>query len=92
MDVTNNVATMSVKTFSISMAERAYQQARDEAERAGVSMSAWMTRAAREKIQRDAAAPIAEADRRTGQAWADWTEANAGDFPAHGPDDAGAGS
>jgi hypothetical protein len=83
---------MSVKTFSISMAERAYQQAREEAERAGVSMSAWMTRAAREKIQRDAAAPIAEADRRTGHAWADWTEANAGDFPAHGPEDAGGGS
>ena len=42
---------MSVKTFSISMGERAYRQAR------------------------------AEADRRTGHDWADWTEANAGDFP-----------
>ena len=46
---------MSVKTFSISMGERAYRQARAEADRAGLSMSAWMTRAAREKIQRDAA-------------------------------------
>jgi hypothetical protein len=44
-------------------------------------MSAWMTRAAREKIQRDAASVIAEADRRTGHDWAEWTEANAGDFP-----------
>ncbi len=76
---------MSVKTFSISMAERADRQARQEAARAGVSMSAWMTRAAREKIQRDAAAPIAEADQRTGQEWADWAEGNAGDFPAAGP-------
>ena len=46
---------MSVKTFSISMGERAYRQARAEADRAGLSMSAWMTRAAREKTQRDAA-------------------------------------
>ena len=75
---------MSVKTFSISMAERAYRQAREEAKRAGVSMSAWMTRAAREKLQRDAAASIAEADARTGHDWADWSEANAGDFPGHG--------
>jgi hypothetical protein len=44
-------------------------------------MSAWMTRAAREKIQRDAAAVIAEADRETGHAWAEWAEANTGDFP-----------
>ena len=72
---------MSVKTFSISMGERAYRQARAEADRAGLSMSAWMTRAAREKIQRDAASAIAEADRVTGHDWADWTEANAGDFP-----------
>ena len=78
---------MSVKTFSISMAERAYRQARKEAERAGVSMSAWMTRAAREKIQRDAATPVAEADLRAGHDWADWGDANAGDFPAGGPGD-----
>ena len=83
---------MSVKTFSISMAERAYQLAREEAERAGVSMSAWMTRAAREKIQRDAAASIAEADQRTGHAWADWAEANAGDFPPRGPGQGRGGS
>ena len=49
---------MSVKTFSISMGERAYRQARAEADRAGLSMSAWMTRAAREKTQRDAASAI----------------------------------
>ncbi len=75
---------MSVKTFSISMGERAYQQAKTEAERAGLSMSAWLTRAAREKVQRDAAGLIAEADRRTGHAWAEWAEANAGDFPGPG--------
>ncbi len=44
-------------------------------------MSAWMTRAAREKIQRDAASAAAEADRRTGHDWAEWTEANAREFP-----------
>lgn len=43
-------------------------------------MSAWMTRAAREKIQRDAAVHVAEADRRTDDAWAEWTEANERDF------------
>jgi hypothetical protein len=73
--------SMAVKTFSISMGERAFRQAKAEADRAGLSMSAWMTRAAREKIQRDAAAAIAEADRETGHAWAEWAEANAGDFP-----------
>jgi hypothetical protein len=72
---------MPVKTFSISMGERAFRQAKSEADRAGLSMSAWMTRAAREKIQRDAATAIAEADRETGHAWAEWAEANAGDFP-----------
>lgn len=72
---------MSVKTFSISMGERAYRQARAEADRAGLSMSAWMTRAAREKTQRDAAGAIAEADRITGHDWADWTETNVHDFP-----------
>ena len=84
--------SMAVKTFSISMGERAYRQARAEADRAGLTMSAWMTRAAREKIQRDAAARIAEADQRTGHAWADWAEANAGDFPARGPGEGGGGS
>jgi hypothetical protein len=72
---------MSVKTFSISMGERAYRQARAEADRAGLTMSAWMTRAAREKIQRDAASAIAEVDKVSGHDWADWTEANARDFP-----------
>jgi hypothetical protein len=72
---------MAVKTLSISMGERAFRQARAEADRAGLSMSAWMTRAAREKIQRDAATAIAADDRETGHAWADWAEANTGDFP-----------
>jgi hypothetical protein len=72
---------MSVKTFSISMGERAYRQARAEADRAGLTMSAWMTRAAREKIQRDAASAIAEVDKLTGQDWVEWTEDNSGDFP-----------
>ncbi len=75
---------MSVRTFSISMGERAYRHAKIEAERAGLSMSAWMTRAAREKVQRDAAGPIAEADRLTGHAWAEWAESNTGDFPGPG--------
>lgn len=82
---------VSVKIFSISMAERAYRQAREEARRAGVSLSAWMTRAAREKLQRDAAASIAEADRRTGPDWADWAEANSGDFSGPGRADDGDG-
>jgi hypothetical protein len=80
-NVVANVLNMPVKTFSISMGERAFRQAKAEADRAGLSMSAWMTRAAREKIQRDAATAIATADRETGHAWAEWTEANAGDFP-----------
>ena len=75
---------MPEKTFSISMGERAYRQAKTEADRTGLSMSAWMTRAAREKVQRDAAGPIVEADQRTGHAWAEWAEANAGDFPGPG--------
>jgi hypothetical protein len=80
-NVVVNLMNMSVKTFSISMGERAFRQARAEADRAGLSMSAWMTRAAREKIQRDAATSIAEADRETGHAWAEWSDANTGDFP-----------
>lgn len=79
---------MPVRTFSISMGERAYRQAKIEAERAGLSMSAWMARAAREKVQRDAADAIAEVDRRSGHAWAQWAEANAGDFRPSGPDKA----
>lgn len=71
---------MPVKTFSISMDERAYRQVKAEADRTGVSVSAWMTRAAREKVQRDAAVPVAEADRRTAHAWVGWTEMNERDF------------
>ena len=71
---------MAVKTFSISMADRAYRQARAEADRAGITMSAWMATAAREKIQRDAATAVADADRSAGHAWADWAEASERDF------------
>ena len=71
---------MAVKTFSISMDERTYRQAKAAAERAGLPMSAWMSRSAREKVQRDAAATVAELDRGTGHAWAVWTEASEQDF------------
>ncbi len=43
-------------------------------------MSAWMSRSAREKVQRDAAATVAELDRGTGHAWAAWAEAIEQDF------------
>ena len=52
------------------------------ADRAGVPMSTWMPRSAREKVQRDAAVPVAELDAGTGQAWVAWTEASERDFPA----------
>lgn len=71
---------MAVKTFSISMDERTYRQAKAEADRAGLPMSAWMSRCAREKVQRDAAASVAEFDRGTDQAWMFWTEASEQDF------------
>lgn len=71
---------MTVRTFSISMDERVYRQAKGAADRAGTSVSGWMSRAAREKLQRDAAAAVAEADRRTGGIWADWAEASEREF------------
>ena len=71
---------MAVKTISISMDERTYRQAKAAAERAGVPMSAWMSRSAREKVQRDAATTVAELDRGTGHAWAAWAEASEEDF------------
>lgn len=80
---------MTVKTFSISMDESGYEQAKAQAARAGLSMSAWMTRAAREKVQRAAAASVAEFDRLTSDAWAQWTEASERDF---GAPDAGQGA
>jgi hypothetical protein len=80
---------MSVKTISISMDERTYRQAKAAAERAGVPMSAWMSRSAREKVQREAATAVAELDRGTGHAWAAWAEASEQDF---GTPEAGKGA
>jgi hypothetical protein len=71
---------MAVKTISISMDERTYRQAKAAADRAGLPMSAWMSRSAREKVQRDAATTVAELDRGTGLAWAVWAEASEEDF------------
>jgi hypothetical protein len=71
---------MRVKTLSISMDEVISQQASVEAARSGAgSLSAWVTRAVREKLQRDGALAVAEADQRTGNAWAEWVEAAAFD-------------
>jgi hypothetical protein len=71
---------MAVKTFSISMDERTYRQAKAAAAQAGLPMSAWMSRSAREKVQRDAATTVAELDRGAGHAWALWAEASERDF------------
>lgn len=71
---------MAVKTISISMDERTYRQAKAAAERAGLPMSTWMSRSAREKVQRDAAVSVAELDAGTGHAWVAWTEASEQDF------------
>lgn len=71
------------------MDERTYRQAKEAAERAGLPMSAWMSRSAREKVQRDAAVMVAESDRGTGQAWALWAEASEQDF---GTPEAGRGA
>jgi hypothetical protein len=62
------------------MDERTYRQAKAAAERAGLPMSTWMSRSAKEKVQRDAAITVAELDVGTGQAWVDWTEASERDF------------
>ncbi len=62
------------------MDERTYRQAKAAAERAGLPMSTWMSRSAREKVQRDAAITVAELDVGTGQAWVDWAEASERDF------------
>ncbi|HUD38162.1 MAG TPA: hypothetical protein VMR14_14770 [Streptosporangiaceae bacterium] len=70
------------RIVSISMDERTYRQVKAAADRAGVPMSTWMSRSAREKVQRDAAVPVAELDAGTGQAWVAWTEASERDFPA----------
>jgi hypothetical protein len=85
----DNVMDMAVKTISISMDERTYRQAKAAAELAGLPMSAWMSRSAREKVQRDAAATVAELDRGTGHAWAAWAEAIEQDF---GTPEAGKGA
>ena len=75
-----NVIDVAVKTISISMDERTYRQAKAAAEQAGLPMSAWMSRSAREKVQRDAAVSVAELDAGTGHAWVAWTEASEQDF------------
>jgi hypothetical protein len=79
-DVVDNVINVAVKTISISMDERTYRQAKAAAERAGLPMSTWMSRSAKEKVQRDAAVTVAELDVGTGQAWVAWTEASERDF------------
>ena len=71
---------MAVKTISISMDERTYRQAKAAADRAGLPMSTWMSRSAREKVQRDAAVSVAELDVGSGHAWEAWTEASERDF------------
>ncbi len=80
MSHVGNVIGVAVMTVSISMDERTYRQAKAAAERAGVPISAWMSKSAKEKVQRDAALPVAELDLGTGQAWAAWTEASEQDF------------
>lgn len=70
---------MAAKTFSISMDERAYRHVKAEADRAGMSVAAWIAKAAREKIQRDAATEVAELDQRTDDDWAIWSEHNESD-------------
>ena len=75
---------MPMRTFSISMDERTYRQAKAAADRSGISMSAWMARAATERVQRDAARTVAELDRLSGDDWSGWTEASERDFTAPG--------
>ena len=71
---------MRVKTLSISMDEGISRQASAEAARSGAgSLSAWIARAVREKLQRDGARAVAETDQRTGNAWAEWVDAAAPD-------------
>jgi hypothetical protein len=74
------VIDVAVKTISISMDERTYRQAKAAADRAGLPMSTWMSKSAKEKVQRDAAIMVAELDVGTGHAWATWTEASERDF------------
>jgi len=44
------------------MDERTYRQAKAAADRAGLPMSVWISRSAKEKVQRDAAVTVAELD------------------------------
>jgi len=81
MSHVGNVIDVAVKTISVSMDERTYRQAKAAAERAGVPISTWMSKSAKEKVQRDAAMTVAEIDVGTGHAWAAWTEASEQDFP-----------
>jgi hypothetical protein len=57
-----------------------YRQVKAAADRAGLSVSAWIAKSAKEKVQRDAAVSVAELDAGTGQAWVAWTEASERDF------------
>ncbi len=78
---------VAVKTISISMDERTYRQAKAAADRAGMPMSTWMSKSAKEKVQRDAAVTVAELDVGSGHAWAAWAEASERDFtPETGKD------
>jgi hypothetical protein len=71
---------MRVKILSISMDEAISLQASAEAARSDAgSLSAWVARAVREKLQRDGARSVAETDQRTGNAWAEWVDAAARD-------------
>ena len=88
-----NVIDVAVKTISISMDERTYRQAKAAADQAGLPMSTWMSKSAKEKVQRDAAMLVAELDVGTGQAWAAWAEASERDFnPETGIGGAGRGA
>ena len=68
------------RTISISMDERTYRQAKAAAERAGLPMSTWMSKSAKEKVQRDAAVTVAQLDEGTDHAWVAWAEASERDF------------
>ncbi len=80
-----------MKTISISMDERTYRQAKEAADRAGLPMSTWMSKSAKEKVQRDAAVIVAQLDVGTGHAWAAWAEASESDFTPEAGTGGGAG-
>jgi hypothetical protein len=81
MEDVGNVINVAVRTISISMDERTYRQAKAAADRAGLPMSVWVSRSAKEKVQRDAAVTVAELDVGSDHAWVAWTEDSERDFP-----------